>query len=54
MMVATGVITVSCAYAGRWVTATTTAMICVVTGVLFKISYGKFMSYLETDEKTIN
>ncbi len=45
-----GVIALSCAYIGRWTVATIAVSISVVAGVLFKIGYGKFMTYIDARE----
>jgi Na+/proline symporter len=51
IMVSSGVIALSCLYIGRWVVAAIAMSICIITGIVFKISYSKFMKFIGVQEQ---
>ena len=50
VMVASGIIALSCLYVGRQMVTVIAASICVITSILFKTSYSKFMNFLGVEK----
>jgi Na+/proline symporter len=51
IMVAAGTIAFSCAYVGSWLTTTVFSVLCVATGLGFKVLYARFMRSLGADKE---